>query len=298
MTHALSQQHNSVRGVVRRGLRGVARWGLALLLLLGLLLAVVLAVVVALQRRIVFPRHLVRPAPAAGQGLVGLQRLWLQGDAGAVEAWLLPGEGVSPAHPGPAVIFAHGNAELIDDWPQRLEPYRQRGITVLLPEYRGYGRSAGRPSEAAIAADFRGFYDRLAARPEVDARRIVLHGRSLGGGVVCALAAQRPAAALILMSTFTSVRTMARAFGLPGFAVLDPFDNLAVVRRFPGPTLLVHGRRDRVIPVRHGQELQRAARHGRLVLYPDADHNDCPPDWATFWPEVWSLLRGAGVLRE
>lgn len=272
--------------------RALLRWSVLLLLLLAALLGAVLA----LQRRIVFPRHLAGPALPPGPALAGVERLWITSDEGPVEAWLLLGAGRSARQPGPAVIFAHGNAELIEDWPQRLAPYRRQGISVLLPELRGYGRSAGSPSQAAIGADFRAFYDRLAARPDVDARRIVLHGRSLGGGVVCALAAQRPAAALILMSTFTSVRAIARTFGLPGFVVLDPFDNLSVVQRFGGPTLIVHGGRDQLIPAQHGQQLQRAARHGRLLLYPQADHNDCPPDWASFWPEVWSLLQRAAVL--
>src|SRR5690606_34255575 len=104
---------------------------------------------------------------------------------GRVEAWLLPGDGVSAERPGPAVVFAHGNAELIDHWPGALARYRRLGVSVVLPEYRGYGRSAGRPSESAIRDDLRALHARLSSHPMVDVTRLVYHGRSLGGGAVC-----------------------------------------------------------------------------------------------------------------
>ncbi|MBK8482195.1 MAG: alpha/beta hydrolase [Proteobacteria bacterium] len=248
-----------------------------------------------LQRRIVFPRHLTHAAAGAGDGVEALERLWIDTEEGRVEAWLLPGEGVGPTHPGPAVIFAHGNAELIDEWPQILQPYRRLGISVLLPEYRGYGRSAGSPSQAAIGADFARFYDQLAARPEVDAARIVLHGRSLGGGVVCQLAEQREVAAVILMSTFSSVHELAKRFWVPSFLLRDPFDNRAAIARLQRPVLIVHGRQDTLIPVDHARVLAAAATRGRLVLY-DGDHNTCPPDWTVFWRDLEQFLRASTVL--
>ena len=92
-------------------------------------------------------------------------------------------------------------------------------VRVLLPEYRGYGRSAGSPSQRAITEDLIAFYDLLARRPEVDAQRVVFHGRSLGGGAVCDLARHRKPAAVILMSTFTSMKRMAPRYLVPGFMV-------------------------------------------------------------------------------
>lgn len=250
----------------------------------------------SLQRLFIYPRYVTEPLPDAGRGVDGLVRLTVTTGQGEVEAWLLPGRGVSPGHPGPAVIFAHGNAELIDLWPREMERYRRMGISVLLPEYRGYGRSAGSPSQEAITADFERFYDQLVARPEVDRRRVVFHGRSLGGGAVCALAARRPPAAMVLQSTFTSMRRMARRYLVPGFLVRDPYDNLEVVGALGCPVLIVHGRRDRLIPFEHGVELSRAAARATLVDYPEADHNDCPPDWSRFWDEVERFLRQAGIL--
>jgi len=138
-----------------------------------------------------------------------VQRIWLEKDQGPVEGWLLQGLGVAAEKPGPAVLIAHGNRELIDFYLDRARAYRRMGFTVLLAEYRGYGRSAGAPSRQRIAADFERFFDRLASLPFVDAKRIVFHGRSLGGAVLSELSRQRPPAALIVESTFTSIKAMA-----------------------------------------------------------------------------------------
>ena len=253
----------------------------------------------SLQRSLLFPRFMIPPpAPNAGADVPGLERLTLQIEGGKVEAWLMPGDGVSAARPGPAVIFAHGNGELIDYWPELLARYRRLGMTLMLPEYRGYGRSDGSPSEAAMAQDMRRFYDLLVARDDVDPSRIVFHGRSMGGGAVCALARQRKPAAMILMSTFTSIRGMARRYLVPGFLVRDPLDNLEVVRGLERPLLILHGERDSLVPHEHAVQLNQAAPSSRLISYPLADHNDCPPDWNDFWAEVEPFLRGAGVLNQ
>ncbi len=254
------------------------------------------ALLTLLQRRILFPRHAAQPLPFAGQGIAGLERIWLDTEEGRVEAWLIPGDGVSAERPGPAVVFTHGNAELIDYWPEELAGYRKLGATLLLAEYRGYGRSAGSPSQEKITADLVRFFDLLAERPEVDADRIVLHGRSLGGGAACALAAERKPRALILQSTFTSITAMAKKFLVPAFLVRDSFDSLTVVSHIDVPVLVIHGRRDEVVPFAHGKRLAEAAREGLLIAY-DCDHNSCPPDATRYWKDVADFLRRAGVIR-
>ncbi|HSA24403.1 MAG TPA: hypothetical protein P5076_23280, partial [Myxococcota bacterium] len=131
-----------------------------------------------LQRYLIYPRWLREPRPAAGQGVEGLERLSRALPAGGeVEAWFLPGRGASADRPGPLVVFTHGNAELIDDWPRMLAPYRELGVSVLLPEYRGYGRSAGHPSQALLVEDALYFLEAALARPDVDRDRVVYHGR-------------------------------------------------------------------------------------------------------------------------
>lgn len=245
-----------------------------------------------LQRWVLFPSYLIPPVPDAGKGVPGLESLWIESDEGPVEAWFIPGRGASAEHPAPAVLFAHGNGELIDHWPHMLSPYRALGISLLLVEYRGYGRSAGSPSERHIVADALRFFDLLTARPEVDASRILLHGRSIGGGVVCGVAASRTVRAMLLMSTFTGIRPLARRYLMPGFFVRDAFDNLAVVSELELPLLVVHGREDNLVPVQHAHDLVGAAADAQLLLY-DGSHNIWP---ASFFDDVEPFLRRAELI--
>jgi hypothetical protein len=188
------------------------------------------------------------------------------------------------------VIFAHGNAELIDFWPEYLRPLSRNGIHLLLVEYPGYGRSKGRPSEKSITRVFAAAYDQLVARNTVDPGSIILFGRSIGGGAICSLAKARPSAGLILLSTFTSIRSFAPRYGLFPFMIRDPMDNLEVLKKYPRPVLILHGKQDELIPFSHAKTLVSASRNTRLIAY-DCGHNDCPPDWHLFWNDVFAFLR-------
>jgi len=247
-----------------------------------------------LARQIIFPRSQIGYSPVQPDSAQQVEKRWIETSFGKVETWFLPPISASHARPVPAVIFAHGNAELIDFSPLELKPFTEMGIGVLLVEYPGYGRSDGRPSQKSITEAFTAAYDMLIAREDVDPEKIILYGRSIGGGVVCALAATRPSAAMILVSTFTSIRSFAVRFLVPGFLVQDPFDNLEVVKNYPGPILIVHGRHDEIIPFRHGVALSKAAENEKFITY-DCGHNDCPPNWARFWQDIFLFLQEAGI---
>ena len=209
--------------------------------------------------------------------------------------WYIPPPEASAKKPAGAVIFAHGNAELIDYWPTLLQPYRDMNLAVLLVEYRGYGRSAGSPTQQGIVADFVQGYDWLAAREQIDADRIVGHGRSLGAGVVCALSRERPLAALVLQSGFASAGAMAWRAAHPGFLMRDPYDNLAALRAFDGPVLIMHGRHDRIVPPRHADRLHAASPNSRLVYF-NSGHNDFPITSTKYWDAVGAFLRQAQII--
>jgi pimeloyl-ACP methyl ester carboxylesterase len=242
-----------------------------------------------MQRQMMFPRGLIPTPSGSAPKIPGIEQIWLDTGFGKVEAWFLPPESNAARHPSPVVIFGHGNAELIDFWPDELNTFTSFGMGLLLVEYPGYGRSAGKPSQESITQIFVAAYDMLAKRKEIDPSRILLFGRSLGGGAVCALAAKRPTRALILMSTFTSVRSFAGRYLVPKFLVRDPFDNIEVVRSYKGPILILHGKNDGVIPYSHGVKLHAAAPHSSFITY-DAGHNDCPPKWPVFWKDIESFL--------
>ena len=242
-----------------------------------------------MQRSILFPRNQI-PFPAdTGTEISGLEKIWLDTEFGKIETWYLPPVSGQQAKPAATVIFGHGNGELIDYWPEELQNFTRMGIGLLLVEYPGYGRSSGTPSQKSITGAFVAAYDALLSREEVDPSRIILFGRSLGGGAVCALARQRPSAALILMSTFTSVQSMAAKFLAPKFLIRDPFNNLEVVKDYKGPVLVIHGQDDSIIPFAHGANLHRVAKNSRLITY-ESGHNDCPPDWRQFWKDITLFL--------
>ncbi|MGB5993665.1 MAG: alpha/beta hydrolase, partial [Desulfobacterales bacterium] len=190
----------------------------------------------------------------------------------------------------------HGNGELIDFWPDELKRFNHFGIGVMLLEYPGYGRSEGKPSQKNITETFNNAYNILIERKDVDPAKIILFGRSLGGGAVCTLAADRPSAALILMSTFTSARSFAKKYLAPGFLVRDPFNNLTVVRNYPKPVLVFHGKFDEVIPYSHGMALCKSAPHATMITY-ESGHNDCPPDWEIFWRDLETFLNASGIIK-
>ena len=250
------------------------------------------------QRKLIYASWL-RDAPAVGgRGVDGLEKIWreLPGSEGKVEAWLLPGEGVSVERPGPLVVFTHGNAELIDDWTTSLDTYRRWGFNVLLPEYRGYGRSGGSPAQDDITDDLVWFLDRVSARPEVDGDTLILHGRSLGGGAACAIASERPPKVLILQSTFARLADLSGRFFMPSFLVLDEWDNEEVVATLDCPVLIMHGPGDEVVPFPHSQRLVKAARNSTFVSQ-DCRHADCPPDYAEHWKVVEAFLDKVGIER-
>ena len=248
-----------------------------------------------MQRHILFPRYLM-DMPSKSEDNPFMEKIWIKTSFGKTEAWFLPADPMKKTKPSPAVIFAHGNGEIIDLWPNELKRFNHFGIGVMLLEYPGYGRSEGSPSQKSITEAFKNAYNILIERKDVDPARIILFGRSLGGGAVCTLAAGRSSVALILMSTFTSARSFAKKYFAPGFLVRDPFDNLAVVRNYPKPVLVLHGKFDEVIPYSHGKTLYKSALHGTMITY-ESGHNDCPPDWKMFWRDVEVFLNASGIIK-
>ena len=272
-------------------MRPLARRAMMRSMLFVLFVALVYgAVACSIQRSFIYAQPPVPPRSPA-EGRADVRVAWVGPERGT-EVWLLAPRG-RVAGPTPFLIFTHGNGELIDDWLDGFEIPRAWGLGVMLVEYPGYGRSRGRPSERSIRQAMLAAYDFLATQPDVDPGRIVAYGRSLGGGPASALVRERPVAGLVLESTFTSLRPFFRPYGLIGPLVLDPYDSVEAVAEFQGPTLVLHGESDEVIPVWHGRELAARARDAELHLL-DCGHNDCPRPWTLIraFLERHALLRG------
>jgi len=252
--------------------------------------AAAIYLVTALQKFLTFPGAHPSVQQLAALSAAEGKATWLEIDGERVEAWFLPAPGTMPH---PLLIHAHGNGELIDIQTKSVAPLRAAGISVLLVEYPGYGRSGGTPSEDSVTATFVAAYDRMKSDPGVDPTRIVGYGRSLGGGAVAQLAARRPLAALVLESTFGCIGDMVRAKGIPGWLVVNDFDTRAVLAKYPGPVLVLHGTRDQTFPVEHAHALRAASAHSELHIEV-CGHNDCPSQWEL----VLGFLKRNGVLNE
>ena len=266
----------------------IVSWLLPAALLLWLVWA---ALLFTGQRRMIFPG---RQAAALRQdAFPGVERHRIDVSGASVDAWWLAPAAGSPL-PAPALLFLHGNFELIDEWTESFGAVRRAGVGVLLVEYPGYGRSTGLATQSSVTEVAIAGWDLLASKQgEVDSRHIIALGRSVGGGPASQLTLHRPVAALVLSSAFTGIRAYARRYLLPAFLVRHPFDNLAVVRAYEGPILVQHGTRDGTVPFVHGEQLAAAARDGEFLRY-DCGHNDCP--WDRMMADMLEFLRRRGVL--
>jgi uncharacterized protein len=169
------------------------------------------------------------------------------------------GAALSDPRNRPTLLFLYGNGSSVSNVLWLFQAFRRQGINVLIPEYPGYGMSGGTASEAGCYEAARVAHDHLLARPDVDPDLIVIGGWSLGGAVAIDLAAQRPAAGLAVIASFTSMHEMARRRSLPGLPVnrflRHRFDSVSKLPAIDCPLFLAHGRRDLMIPFEMMDEL-------------------------------------------
>jgi len=230
-------------------------------LLLGVgagLILVVVSLRVFENRFIYFPPRYPEGFSSRKNYGLDVQEVWLTArDNVRLNAYYL----ANPASPK-ALVWFHGNAENIGDGLEHLKFYFRLGVNVLALDYRGYGRSEGSPDEAGIYRDADAAYDYLIQARHFRPEDLVVFGHSLGGAVAIDLASRRKCGALIIESTFTAGREMARrVFRLPllEYVPKSRFDSLAKLARVRVPVLVVHGTRDPVIPFSMGRRLFEAA---------------------------------------
>lgn len=238
-------------------------------------------------------------APRTTPGEFGLEFRELEircADGVRLSAWLLPAK-----ESRGAVLVSHGNAGSIEHRIPLARSFLELGWSVLLYDYRGYGKSTGRPDEEGTYRDAEAVHDHLTKVAGIAPERIVLFGESLGAAIAIELARRRPAAAVVLESAFTSIPDVgAGAYPFLPVRLLARFryDNLAKVAELGLPLLLIHSPADEIVPVEHGRRLFAAAREPKRLLLTEGRHNDGGfqrrPEWRA---EVGEFLAGAMVAR-
>lgn len=170
------------------------------------------------------------------------------------------------------ILYSHGNGEDLGNVLPVLEMIHALGFAVYAYDYRGYGASGGSANVEGVLLDVEAAYAHVTGPLGVSPDRLILWGRSVGGGPTVHLAAMHPAAAMVLEATFTS------AFCVMTHRAILPFDrlcNLKLLADIRLPVLFIHGRRDRVVPFSHGPRLFAGAAEPKWHVWVDeAGHND------------------------
>jgi fermentation-respiration switch protein FrsA (DUF1100 family) len=256
--------------------------------LLAALLLLTAGMLVFERRLIYFPfREL-----ASGPATLGLrhEEVWLQAEDGVrLLAWWLPVDGARRT-----VLLCNGNAGNMSYRLHRaVQMQRRLGVSVLLFDYRGYGRSEGSPDEQGTYRDARAAWGFAVDEKRIPPADLVIFGESLGSAIAAQLSLDRPAAALVLESPFTSVPDMARAaypFLPPvGALIRTRYDTVSKVPGLRLPLLVLHGERDEVVPFAQGRRLFDAApAPKRFHAIPSAGHNDT---YVAGGEDYWRVLR-------
>ncbi|QDT80932.1 Alpha/beta hydrolase family protein [Gimesia maris] len=248
-------------------------WGL-LFLLVGCASLGPLSPLVPVERALVYQP---RPFPESDSLPENLpfEDAWFEAaDGTQLHGWYL-------GHPKPRAValFCHGNAGNIVSRGETLKILQERhGLAVMTFDYRGYGKSEGKPSERGILQDARAARARLASRAGVEETEIVLMGRSLGGAVAVDLAAQDGARGLVLASTFSSLPDAAAhhmPWMFPNLNMTQRLNSAGKIGNYSGPLLQSHGDKDLLIPIELGRKLFDAAGEPKqFFVLPGAGHND------------------------
>ncbi len=251
-----------------------------------------------LQTRFIFqPTAIIQKTPDAFN--IAYEEVWLPitNNSGKIEklhGWWIPGNsplklgagtGASPLQRGEfkkVLLYLHGRGLNIGANINQSYRFRQLGFSVLLIDYRGYGRSQGSfPNESQVYEDAETAYNYLVKQRKLSPSQILLYGHSMGGAVAIELAIKHPeTAGLIVQSSFTSMADMVEPYGLMRIfpvrlLLTQRFNSIAKVESLRMPVLFVHGTADPFIPAAMSKKLYAISPEPKgLLLVPNAKHNN------------------------
>lgn len=193
------------------------------------------------------------------------------------DGFLLHGWFVNAGKAGAAtVLYFHGNAGNMSDRVEKVDMLVKLGVNVFIIDYRGYGLSDGNPTEAGIYKDAVAAYDHLRTRKDINTKKIISYGASLGGVAAIDLATKRPLAALIVDSSFSSAKDMAKLIYpfIPSVMLSLKMDNETKIRSLNIPKLFMNSRQDMTVPYFLGKKLFNAAPEPKEFNELTGGHND------------------------
>lgn len=222
------------------------------------------------QKSMFYPVKEIRNTPA-DVGLKYEDVYFQTEDHVTLNAWLI----LHPEAKG-TVLFFHGNAGNIGDRVTKIVLLYQMGVNVFIPDYRGYGKSTGVPSEKGLNRDAQAAFDYLDRREDIDASHIVAYGVSLGGIFAIDLASHRPIKCLIVDSSISSAKDMAKLFYpmIPSVLIKAKLDSISKVKKLAMPKLFMHSQDDEIIPFAIGRKLYDAAQEPKQFVTAHGGHND------------------------
>lgn len=221
------------------------------------------------QRSIFFPMKQIEITPRAVD--LNYQEISFKNKDGLwLNSWFIPLPETKKT-----ILFFHGNAGNISHRLEKITFWHNLGFNVFIFDYRGYGKSEGKPNEEGFYQDARAAYDYLLNQKKLSEKEIVLFGESLGAGVAIDLATKVNPSAIIVESTFSSVVDMAKLIYpfLPSFIIKSRFDSFSKVKEIKIPKLFIHSLNDEIVPFKLGQKLFISASQPKDFLEIRGRHN-------------------------
>ena len=189
-----------------------------------------------------------------------------------INGWFIPKEGAKDT-----ILFCHGNAGNIGNRLEKIIFLQEADVNIFIIDYRGYGKSQGRPTEEGLYLDAAAAYNYLVNTREIKAENIILYGESIGTAVIINLASREKIAGLIAEGAFSTGRDMGKQIYpfLPAFIFSNKFDSLSKIKDVNEPKLFIHSRDDEIVPFGLVKKLFDAAGEPKQLKEIKGSHNSC-----------------------
>jgi len=188
-----------------------------------------------------------------------------------INGWFIPTEGSKYT-----ILYFHGNAGNLADRLEKIELLKKIGLNIFIIDYRGFGKSQGRPTEKGVYLDADAAYDYLIKDRKIGPDQIVLFGESIGSAVAIELASKVKVRGMILEGAFSKAKDMVNKIYplLPAFLFSNMYDSLSKIKNISCPKLFIHSKNDEIVPFKLAQKLFYAAKEPKKLIEVSGEHND------------------------